>query len=284
MVTWQRPTLYQPSPPVTATTTTSSADYGSNAAQQDTMRGIVDGTGPDWQREPTPTGWGNGGSQSVLREGPETEMDRQLRWQNGNAMAWQQQSQAVGPVAANLPQPASSDLLGTVEYYDFRARDFSRRHPGAEVPDYYLGYGRKYCFRFSEVLFPQLSDAGKRWCISTRMNLQLAIEQRLLNGPAAFDTLEVKPGALRAYAFDTHPDAYLDAGLADLPIADLVAISLTPDMEDLATLAGAIQAAKAGAGVAEDWAGDVVEGVTDAVDQVGAWWEDLDDPTAEVAA
>ena len=221
--------------------------------QDGVMRGIVDGDGPAWTREAPENDWGTGGSQSVLQPGgPVTEMDRQLAWGNENAVAWQEAMAQAGPVAPELPQPATAQL-GTVDYYTFRAKDFARRHPDLPVPDYYLDYGRKYCWRFSEELFPQLSDAGKVWCIETRMNLQLAIEARLLADPGAFDALEAAPGALRAFAFDTHPQAYLDAGLADLPVTDLVRISLTPDMEDLATLAGALQATRAGLGVAEEW-------------------------------
>jgi hypothetical protein len=265
MATWQH--QQQWASDVTATTTGSAplVDYGSNSArasglsEQGVMRDLVDGEGPAWSREPAENGWGTGGSQSVLQPGgPVSEMDRQLAWQNPNAEAWKEAHDAAGPIAADLPQPAV-DQLGTVDYYVFRAHDFARRHPELPAPDYYLEYGKKYCWRFSEELFPQLSDAGKVWCIKTRMNLQLAIESRLLAGPAAFDALESKPGALRAYAFDTHPQAYLDAGLADLPIADLVRISLTPDMEDLATMAGAIQAARAGLGVAKEWWHDLEE-------------------------
>lgn len=44
-----------------------------------------------------------------------------------------------------------------------------------------------------------------------------------------------------SFAFESHPDAYLDGGLAGLPLNDLVMIGMTPDLSDLATRDGVSQ-------------------------------------------
>lgn len=38
-----------------------------------------------------------------------------------------------------------------------------RRHPDKTPPEYYLGYGDKYIYRFRMLLYPILSPAGKQW-------------------------------------------------------------------------------------------------------------------------
>jgi hypothetical protein len=150
--------------------------------------------------------------------------------------------------------------VGTPEYYDARHADHALRHGGdPPPPDYYLGYGRKYCVRFSEELYPQLSVEGKAWCVATRTNLQLAIEDHLLDDPAGFDQLESDGAAFKAFAFSTHPDAYLDAGLAELPVMDLIRISMTPDLGDLLTPDGLAQIGVVLPAVAPEKIGEAID-------------------------
>jgi hypothetical protein len=47
------------------------------------------------------------------------------------------------------PMPVPKRLLGTAEYYKFRALDFKRRNPDKDPPDYYLNFGDKYARNFT---------------------------------------------------------------------------------------------------------------------------------------
>ena len=167
------------------------------------------------------------------------ELQRQLDWGNENARTY---VQALAGRKLDPEGPAVfPELVGTCEYYDARVADFVRRHPGEEPPDYYLNYGQKYCERFSEETFPGLSGAGQEWDVRTRMNLQLAMEMGALGEKEELEKAESTAAMLKTFAFKSHPKAYLDAGLADLPFTDLAMIGLTPDIADLATVDGVDQ-------------------------------------------
>lgn len=154
---------------------------------------------------------------------------------------------AAVPQAA-LPQPVAP--LGNTDYYRRRADDFRRRYPDLPLPSYYLGYGDKYVNRFTFELMPKLTPVGQDWMVQARRNLQVAIEDRLKQDPAAFDRLERDDKAFLEFAYDSHPRAYLDAGMERLPIKDLVRIGFTPDVRDLATLNGLEQVTEVAAGLA----------------------------------
>ena len=119
-------------------------------------------------------------------------------------------------------QPSSFEV-GDLDYYLEREADFEARHPDLEPPDYYN--------EFAE-LSPDLSEEGQEWVINARDNLQQAFEDRIAEDPEAFDLLEQDSDALREFAFDSHSDAYLDAGFANLPPEDLLKIASTPTFED----------------------------------------------------
>ncbi|MBI2264309.1 MAG: hypothetical protein HYU64_03950 [Armatimonadetes bacterium] len=163
------------------------------------------------------------------------------------------------------------DQVGTVGYYEARAEDFRRRHPGQEPPDYYMEYGDKYAKRFTEELRPKLSEEGQQWLDRTFVLLQQAIEDKRREDPAAFDQLEQNPEAFKEFAYSTHSRAYLDAGLADLPPEDLYRIVTTPDLKDLFTKAGLSQIVETIPELAADWAGDAVEGAQDLGERAWDW-------------
>ncbi len=146
-----------------------------------------------------------------------------------------------------LPGIAPDDVLGSVGYYRWRYDDFIQRHPQfietdpERIPDYYLDYGEKYAIRFTDELYPRLSNEGKRWLIKARLNLQLMIEARCQSDIEGFARLEENPQAFRSFAFGTHPIAYMDAGLSALPLSDLIKIGLTPDLRDILTKDGCSQ-------------------------------------------
>lgn len=47
------------------------------------------------------------------------------------------------------------------------------------------------------------------------------------------ESLELVNKKFTAFAFNTHPPAYVDGGLGKLPLLDLIKISTTPDWDDL---------------------------------------------------
>ncbi|HEY9899582.1 MAG TPA: hypothetical protein V6D00_10415 [Pantanalinema sp.] len=165
-------------------------------------------------------------------------------------------AQASVPVS---PPPHPMAKLGGTDYYRARYEDFQRRHPGMEAPSYYLNYGEKYAKRFTEELAPKLSPAGQAWLAQARLNLQVAIEARLKADPRAFDQLELDDEAFKQFAYDTHPEAYLSAGMERLPLKDLVRIGLTPDTKDLFTVMGLEQVAEVAAGLAAAHAKDYLD-------------------------
>lgn len=145
-----------------------------------------------------------------------------------------------------LPTAAPESVVGTVGYYRWRATDYLRRHPGGTAPDYYLSYGEKYAQRFTRDVGPTLSPAGQAWIDRARYELQVAFERAIQANPVAFARLEADPEALRQFAFATHAPAYLRAGVADLPMSDLMKIGATPDLRDILQPGGLGQAAQVG--------------------------------------
>jgi hypothetical protein len=125
----------------------------------------------------------------------------------------------------------SSFETGTLDYYEKREADFKARNPGEDPPDYYSEYGDRYVKEFDK-LSPDLSEDGQEWVTETRENLQESFEDKIGEDPKAFDQLEQDPKKLREWAFDSHSDAYLDAGFADLPAEDIIKIATTPRFED----------------------------------------------------
>ncbi len=134
---------------------------------------------------------------------------------------------------ASDPALFPADQYGSLHYYRFRQRDFIQRNPQLVPPDYYLSYGDRYIRRFTVRTRPLLSEPGQQWLDQTRVLLQVFLEDAIQADPAAFAVLETDSPAFRRFAFETHPDAYWEAGLADLPIRDLILIFLTPDVADL---------------------------------------------------
>jgi hypothetical protein len=144
--------------------------------------------------------------------------------------------------ARNLPAEIPT---GTKDYYKQRYDDFVRRNPGMTPPSYYLEYGQKYCDRFQSLGPKDLTPEGLKWRDKTLKALQDAIETRRMEDPVGFAQLERDPEAFKKFAYDSHPDAYVDSGLYKLPVQDLIKIGTTPDLKDLLTKDGVRQVAVA---------------------------------------
>jgi hypothetical protein len=147
---------------------------------------------------------------------------------------------------------APAEILGTVDYYRWRAADFARRHPDRPAPTYYMNYGDKYVHRFSEQLPAKMTPEGVQWLKRARLNLQQAIETAVRRDPRAFDRLEQDDKAFTRFAYDTHADAYRQAGIRDIPLRDWIAVGTIPDPQDLFSPAGVKQMVAVSGGVASD--------------------------------
>ncbi len=130
-----------------------------------------------------------------------------------------------------------------LDYYRRRADDYVARHTSptdrpAQPPVYYLDFGNKYARRFTQVLRPTMSAAGQQWIDATFRRLQILLEQQRAADPRRFAELEEDARAFQCFAYGTHAQAYIDCGIAKLPLPDLVRIARTPDLGDLLTRAG----------------------------------------------
>jgi hypothetical protein len=197
-------------------------------------------SGDVWLEKPATYAWGDG----HRYENP--ELGREI--QSGHAVAVAYAERIAGmnrPTDPALAVPCP-ERVGTPEWYDFRVADHLRR--GGRTDDkttgYYLDYGKKYGLRFSEVEYPKLTDAGKRWCEAVGVCLHVALEMEILADAAKYARLERENDGwgLRALAYDTHADGYVAAGVARLPPADLAIIFSTPDLVDLVSPSGIWQA------------------------------------------
>src|SRR5262245_2204441 len=160
-----------------------------------------------------------------------------------------------GDVKCNpIPTPAPKETTCTCEYYQFRYDVVLKAMVpcGKTPPDYYLNYGRKYCDMFTATLRPKLSAKGKAWLDKARCLLQEYLEDGLKKDPA----VEQDSDKLRKLAFDTHPNAYWDAGLHDISVADKAQVALTPDFKEWASLDTWKQAADVGLRDAGSYIGD----------------------------
>lgn len=158
-----------------------------------------------------------------------------------------------------------------------RHANFMMRHIGCghTPPDYYVSYGYYYCSNYGNKLLPKLSPSGRAWLALGRKYLQENMDKGLkqnmegdiiiipckrypnrnvnLNIPQR--QLELNNASFKNFAFDTHVPAYLDAGLADLPVSDLVKIGGQPNIEEWTDGATWKQAIDSGVEVGKDWGG-----------------------------
>lgn len=141
------------------------------------------------------------------------------------------------------PPSDFSALLGSDEYYLARRRDFELRHPGENAPKYYEEYGNKYLHKFKYDTKYSLSSEGQKWLTQTLENLQKSMEYEIQRSNGE---IENDSNIFQDFAYRTHPAAYIDAGLFDLPISDLIIIGTTPDFADLLTPSGLEQIIKVG--------------------------------------
>jgi hypothetical protein len=121
-------------------------------------------------------------------------------------------------------------------------------------PDISKSYGYKYCLAFGKLLYPKLSIRGQQWVKITLIFLQEYMEAGVVDmdwmstenlffnkknqlsneetKKTFYSDIELNNARFRSFAFATHPDAYIKAGIAKLPLKDLVLIASTPDFSE----------------------------------------------------
>ncbi|AXK66435.1 MULTISPECIES: hypothetical protein [Burkholderia] len=199
--------------------------------------------------------------------------------------------------------------LGSKDSDWSRHGNFMMRHIGCghKPPDYYVSYGYYYCSDYGQNLYPTLTAKGKKWLENARWWLQryieIGLQQNMQGDQIAFNS--AKPGngnlsmqveryelevdqngeTFKTFAFVTHPLAYLDGGLAGLPVQDLVKIGRRPNMQEWGDGRTIKQAWDAGIPVAKqkahDWSAEAVDQVhkwgSDAADKAREWGSDTAD-------
>lgn len=203
-------------------------------------------------------------------------------WAPGPSTSRSAQAGSIVPTAGPSPLPAEVKT-GTRDYYRQRAADFQRRNPGVALPDYYLGYGDKYCQKFANLGPKDLSPAGLKWRDATLLNLQNAIEKKRAEDPVGFAQLERNPQAFKEFCYGTHPDAYIQGGLFKLPASDLLKIASTPEIKDLIGKEGLAQVAdilsqmrvKDVENIGKATVGEVMRRAGQALEGLGKKFEDL---------
>lgn len=163
-----------------------------------------------------------------------------------------------------------------------RHSNFMMRHIGCghKPPSYYLSYGYYYCSNYGAKLYPKLSASGQAWLRNARKLLQVNLEdglsQNMLkdgihmssqkSGNGSFSMskvrrhqLELSDDTFKTFAFNTHPLAYLDAGLSDLPVLDLMRITGQPSMQEWGDGRTWGQAMDSGLVVAKDRVGEALK-------------------------
>lgn len=150
----------------------------------------------------------------------------------------------AGPVDPDKPADLT-DLIGQREYYTERYKDFVRRNPESTPPDYYMNYGVRYYDKFA-ALKKDVGVITNDWIDQTKANLHQEIADRRSWDPKAFAALERDSDAFRDFGYATHPNAYIEGGLTNVPYADRIRIAQEPALEDLTTPGGVKQVAETG--------------------------------------
>lgn len=125
-----------------------------------------------------------------------------------------------------------ANLVGSCDYY--ACVDQNRLSCGGQ--GYALGYGKKYCEKFSAIDFPEAKTTlgadifpgnGNVWRDNVRSCLQVNMEAWFA-GDAKKDC-----GSLRAFAFNSHPDCYTAGpSFCELTPDNVARIGLTIQLND----------------------------------------------------
>jgi uncharacterized protein YqjF (DUF2071 family) len=175
-----------------------------------------------------------------------------------------------------MPLPGDCDeYICSVDYYRARNDDFRARHQTPDPPRYYLDYGVKYFDRF-QALSKTLSATGKAWVKATAQKLQQMMEARVVQDRQTYDQLELDWRKFEEFAYRTHPDAYVQSGLARLPLSDLAEVATTPDAKDILTDQGILQVMRTAIDLAKQYDKSESKAVVRELDRLVAQARTLD--------
>ena len=135
--------------------------------------------------------------------------------------------------------------IASCEFYRCRERNAPRRG-GPE--GYYLGYGLKYCERFTRDVRPKLTKPGKVWVDTTRVCLMRFVDEHIPVGTPC--------DQVRDAAFRSHAHCYLTHGVCSLSPHDWSQILAAIDDWALR------EALLMGLGCVGEWARSAAHGLT----------------------
>lgn len=128
-----------------------------------------------------------------------------------------------------------SAFWGKPEYYERRYADYIKRYKNEDKSIYYIEYWLYYCNKFLDLKSSgKMSVEGNKWIDKTLVLLQEKLEQQVQSNPALEDNLDM----LEAAAFKTHPEAYIEGGILQLPFMDKLRIVETIRWKDLTSKLG----------------------------------------------
>jgi hypothetical protein len=177
-------------------------------------------------------------SKPGTKEAPQTTRSPETRQTSTVGDGFEGSSRAGGSGGAGRGSGATRALPSEVrtpsaDYFRQRFEDFSRRNPGAPVPELYLGQGQKSLEKLASLGAKDLQPAGLAWRDRAGKALQDAVELKRAADPAAFAQLEREPEAFKKFATEALAGACVQSGLLGLPAQDLVKVATTPELREL---------------------------------------------------
>ncbi len=158
------------------------------------------------------------------------------------------------------------------------------------MPNITKSYGYKYCLAFGKLLFPYLSKEGQVWITKTLDLLQQYMESGVVdldwqgmydesfeekyqlsdkNKRVLFFTdIELNDTRFQSFAYATHPDAYIEGGIENLPYSDLIKIMITPDITEWADIETLRQAWYTGKKVVNKKLQDILREIMEGLDKI----------------
>ncbi|KND04330.1 uncharacterized protein SPPG_00060 [Spizellomyces punctatus DAOM BR117] len=145
----------------------------------------------------------------------------------------------IAPPATAIPQPIANIELPqnctapTPHTCTFYASCLEVAIPCG--PDgYALGYGNKFCSKF-QASADKFTDAGEQWMYNVMSCLQHSLVPKLPNN----STNSPKPmscSELKSFAYGTHPNCYLSAGVCTLAPKDWIVLLEVIGIQELFTI------------------------------------------------
>jgi hypothetical protein len=138
---------------------------------------------------------------------------------------------ALGSVDTPDFVPVPVELLGTVDYYSWRNLNTPSSYKNDTGPNYLTDFAPKYFNRFARLdeswggVFPGI----RKWVNGTKLELQLALEDRLMQNPALQNNRE---DLMRA-AFLTHPGAYRRGHFGELTYLEKMIVAGSLESSDM---------------------------------------------------